>query len=88
MKNPATFAAVIPHLNKKNKAPERSLACLLSHPKPDSVIMLAAHKGQGDPSIPHSTPPDKEGSTLDNLGEMLLSYDGYFQYFLWELPVL
>ncbi|KAJ1133827.1 hypothetical protein NDU88_000301 [Pleurodeles waltl] len=73
MRNPATVPPVPQKLDKKYKATQDSPACLTGHPKPDSVISQAAQRRSKNPSTPISTPPDKEGRRLDNIGKRFSS---------------
>ncbi|KAJ1148088.1 hypothetical protein NDU88_000929 [Pleurodeles waltl] len=73
VKNPATVPSQMPRLEKKYKAPDDSPACLVSQPKPDSVISQAAQRRSRNPSTPIASPPDKEGRRLDNIGKKFSS---------------
>ncbi|XP_078520177.1 uncharacterized protein LOC144784935 [Lissotriton helveticus] len=73
MQSPATVIPVLPRLEKKYKAPEGSPACLIGQPKPDSVISQAAQSKSKNPSTPLTTPPDKDGRRLDNVGKRFSS---------------
>lgn len=69
MKSPASIPAVLPRLDKKYKAPDNSLACLLGQPNADSVIAQAAQRHSRNPCAPITAPPDKEGRKLDAIGK-------------------
>ncbi|XP_078523024.1 uncharacterized protein LOC144792043 [Lissotriton helveticus] len=69
MKTPASIPAVLPRIEKKYRAPSDTPSCLIGHPRPDSVISQAAQQKSKNPSVPISTPPDKEGRRLDAIGK-------------------
>lgn len=69
MKTSASVPAVIPKLDKKYKAPDDSPACLIGHPRPDSVIMQAAQRRAKNPASPCTAPPDKKGRRHDHFGK-------------------
>lgn len=73
MHAPATVIPVLPRLDKKYKAPADSPAALTGQPKPDSVISQAAQRKSRNPSAPLTTPSDKEGRRLDNVGKRFSS---------------
>lgn len=69
MKTPASVSAVLQRVEKKYRAPPSSPACLIGHPRPDSVISQAAQQRSKNPATPISTPPDREGQRLDLIGK-------------------
>ncbi|XP_078510507.1 uncharacterized protein LOC144770093 [Lissotriton helveticus] len=69
MKNPASVPAMLPRIDKIYRAPLTSPACLIGHPRPDSVMSQAAQQRSKNPATPISTPPDKEGRRLDLIGK-------------------
>ncbi|KAJ1213126.1 hypothetical protein NDU88_000765, partial [Pleurodeles waltl] len=73
MKNPATVPSQMPKLENKYKDPDNTPACLISQPKPDSVISQAAQRQSKNPSAPIAAPPDKVGRRLDNIGKQFSS---------------
>lgn len=69
MMHPSSMPAVLPGLEKKYKAPDNSPACLIGQPKPDSIISQAAQRRARNPSVPVTTPPDRDGRKLDTIGK-------------------
>lgn len=76
MRTPAPVITVLPRIDKKYKSLGDAPACLISHPKPDSVISQAAHEDQGILLTPIITPPDKDGRRLDNIGKRFMTTSG------------
>ncbi|XP_078529947.1 uncharacterized protein LOC144810887 [Lissotriton helveticus] len=44
LKTPASIAVSVPRIKKKYRAPESAAACLIGHPRPESVVTQAAQR--------------------------------------------